>query len=122
MIDRESLEETDDDGNTEAIELMLWLVHVFFLSCTLSTAIISMHELLGRLSPGQFIFSLLNETFITQVCSLKNNECCCFGKACINNKPGEAKHERKTRALVKAIWAHRGGGGGVTGTGVRLRN
>lgn len=39
-------------------------------------------------------------------------------KACINHKPGEAKHEIKTSALVKAIWAHLGGGVWVTGTGV----
>lgn len=74
----------------------------------------------GRLSPSRFIFSLLNETFITQVCGLKNNECCCFRKTCINHKPGEAKHEIKTSVLVKAIWAHLGGGVRVTGTRVPL--
>lgn len=76
--------------------------------------------LLGRLSPSRFIFSLLNETFIAQVCGLKNNECCCFREACINHKPGEAMHEIKkiTSVLVKAIWAHPGGGAGVMDTGV----
>lgn len=38
-------------------------------------------------------------------------------KARINHKSEEAKHEKKTTALVKAIWAHLGGSVGVTGTG-----
>ncbi len=48
----------------------------------LSQAIKSMPESripqCSRFSPAKFLFSLLDETFITQVCGLKNNECRCF--------------------------------------------
>lgn len=75
----------------------LWSLFLFLASSFLLQAPISMHKhrssvLSGSLSPSQVIFSLLNETFMTQVCGPKYNECCCHWKGCIIHMPGEVKH------------------------------
>lgn len=75
----------------------LWSLFLFLASSFLLQAPISMHKhrssvLSGSLSPSQVIFSLLNETFMTQVCGPKYNECCCHWKGCIIHRPEEVKH------------------------------